>query len=159
MHYSTVKPSCSNFRVITANFSGVRIRQIFSIFFYIQPLTECEMYSNTTEYSVRSPLLNTSIESSKFRAKTEVTANKTSSVELRAFSEEGISTNYSSLRIYPEFESRLDCRNPVRLNPYKPGVLFLGHKQTVQTQIRRRRTWRLIRVYTVRSQEFLSKIW
>ena len=25
-------------------------------------------------------------------------------------------------------------------NPYKPGVPFLGHRQTVQTQIRRRRT-------------------
>ena len=28
------------------------------------------------------------------------------------------------------------------LNPYKPGVQFLGHSQTVQTQIRRGRTRR-----------------
>ena len=26
------------------------------------------------------------------------------------------------------------------LNPYKPGIPFLGHRQTVQTRIRRRRT-------------------
>ena len=31
----------------------------------------------------------------------------------------------------------------------KPGVPFLGHRQTVQTQIRRRRTQRLIRVFTI----------
>ena len=43
-------------------------------------------------------------------------------------------------------------------NPYKPGVLFLWHRQTVQTQIRRRRTRRLIRVFTVCWQEFLTKI-
>ena len=46
-----------------------------------------------------------------------------------------------------------------RLNPYKPGVPFVGHRKTVQTQLRRRRTRRLIRVYTVYSQEFLSKLW
>ena len=34
-------------------------------------------------------------------------------------------------------------------NPYKSSVLFVGHGQTVQTQIRRRRTRRLIRVSTV----------
>ena len=31
MHYSTVKPLCSNFRVITVNFSGVRIFRIFTV--------------------------------------------------------------------------------------------------------------------------------
>ena len=35
------------------------------------------------------------------------------------------------------------------LNQYKPSVPFLGHRQTVQTQIRHRRMWRLIRVFTV----------
>ena len=35
------------------------------------------------------------------------------------------------------------------INPYKPSVPFLGHRQTVQTQIRWRRTRRLIRVFTV----------
>ena len=34
-------------------------------------------------------------------------------------------------------------------NPYKPSIPFVGHRQTVQTQIRRCRTWRLIRVFTV----------
>ena len=33
MHYSLVKPSCSNFRVITANFWGVRIFRIFTVMF------------------------------------------------------------------------------------------------------------------------------
>ena len=32
MHYSTVKLPCSNFRVITANFLGVRIFRIFTVF-------------------------------------------------------------------------------------------------------------------------------
>ena len=35
------------------------------------------------------------------------------------------------------------------LNPYKPSVPFLAHRQTVQTQIRRRKMQRLIRVLTV----------
>ena len=30
---------------------------------------------------------------------------------------------------------------------YKPIVLFVGHRQTVQTQIRRRKSRRLIRVF------------
>ena len=34
-------------------------------------------------------------------------------------------------------------------NPFKPSVIFVGHKQTAQTQIRRHRLWRLIRVSTV----------
>ena len=35
------------------------------------------------------------------------------------------------------------------LNPYKPSVLFVGHRQTVQTQSSRRRTRRLIMVSNV----------
>ena len=31
VHYSLVKPSCSNFRMITANFWGVRILRIFTV--------------------------------------------------------------------------------------------------------------------------------
>ena len=31
-HYSTVKPLCSNFRVITANFSGVQIFRVFMVY-------------------------------------------------------------------------------------------------------------------------------
>ena len=31
MQYSTVKPPCSNFRLITANFLGVRIFRIFTV--------------------------------------------------------------------------------------------------------------------------------
>ena len=34
-------------------------------------------------------------------------------------------------------------------NPYKPSVYFVGHRQTVQTQSKRRKLWRLIRVSTV----------
>ena len=37
----------------------------------------------------------------------------------------------------------------IHLNPYKPSGPFFGHWQTVQTQIRRRRTRHLIRVFTV----------
>ena len=44
------------------------------------------------------------------------------------------------------------------LNPYKPSFPFLGHRLTVQTQIRRRRTQRLIRVFTVCKQEYLFEI-
>ena len=43
------------------------------------------------------------------------------------------------------------------LNPYKPSVLFVGHRQTEQTQIRRRRSWRLIRFSTVCLQNVLLK--
>ena len=43
-------------------------------------------------------------------------------------------------------------------NPYKPSVLFVGHQQTVQNQIRRRKTRRLIRFSTVYLQKFSFKI-
>ena len=43
-------------------------------------------------------------------------------------------------------------------NPYKPSVLFMGHRETEKTQIRRRRTRRLIRVSTVYLQNILLKI-
>ena len=46
----------------------------------------------------------------------------------------------------------------ITVNPYKPSVPFLGHRQTVQTQIRCRRTRHLIRVYTVCLQEILLKM-
>ena len=32
VHYSSVKPSCSNFRVIAANFLGFRIFKIFTVY-------------------------------------------------------------------------------------------------------------------------------
>ena len=35
------------------------------------------------------------------------------------------------------------------INPCKPSAPFLGHRQTVQAQIRRHRTWRLISAFTV----------
>ena len=41
------------------------------------------------------------------------------------------------------------------INPYKPSVLFIGHRQTAQTQIRCHRIWHLIRVSTVCSQNVL----
>ena len=44
-----------------------------------------------------------------------------------------------------------------RLNPYKPSILFVGHRQTVETQIRRHITWHLIRVSTVCLQNVLLK--
>ena len=42
-----------------------------------------------------------------------------------------------------------DWAKTLYFNPYKPVVPFLGHRQTVQTQISRRRTRRLFRVLTV----------
>ena len=42
-------------------------------------------------------------------------------------------------------------------HPYKPVVLFVGHMQTVENQIRCRRMWRLIRVSTVCLRIGLSK--
>ena len=44
-----------------------------------------------------------------------------------------------------------------QINPYKPGVLFVGHMQTVQNQIRRRKTRHLIRFSTVGLQKCLLK--
>ena len=41
------------------------------------------------------------------------------------------------------------------VNPYKPSILFVGHRQTVQTQISRRITLCLIRVFTVCLQNIL----
>ena len=35
MHYSTVKPRCSNFRVVTANFCGIQIFRMFTLCKYI----------------------------------------------------------------------------------------------------------------------------
>ena len=44
---------------------------------------------------------------------------------------------------------RTRIRMLIKINPYKHSVPFFGYRQTVQTQIRRRRTRRLIRVVTV----------
>ena len=48
---------------------------------------------------------------------------------------------------------------PFEVNAYKPSILFLGHRQTTQTEIRRRRMrmHRLIRVSTVCLQNVLLK--
>ena len=40
----------------------------------------------------------------------------------------------------------------------QPSVLFVGRKQTVEIQIRRRRTWRLIWVSTVCLQKVISNL-
>ena len=37
----------------------------------------------------------------------------------------------------------------LKVNPYKPSVLFVGHSQTVQTQTRHRRKQSLIKVSTI----------
>ena len=56
-------------------------------------------------------------------------------------------------------ENRIIFFIEISINPYKPSVLsfFVGHRQTVQTQIRRQITWRLIRVSTVCLQNVLFK--
>ena len=45
-----------------------------------------------------------------------------------------------------------------QFNPNKLGVPFVGHRQTAQTQIRRRIMRRLIRVFTVGLQDFQLQI-
>ena len=45
-----------------------------------------------------------------------------------------------------------------RFNPYKPGIPFVAHRQTVQTLIRRRIMRRLIKVFTICLQEFQLQI-
>ena len=42
------------------------------------------------------------------------------------------------------------------LYPYKPSVLFMGHWQTVQNEIRRYRMWRLTKFFTVQRMYFLN---
>ena len=44
------------------------------------------------------------------------------------------------------------------INPLKPSVLFVGHRQTLQNQIRRRKTRRLIRFSTVCLKKVSFKI-
>ena len=45
-----------------------------------------------------------------------------------------------------------------QFNPFKPGVLFMGHKQTEQSQIRRRNTRRPIWDYSVCLHDFHRKV-
>ena len=45
----------------------------------------------------------------------------------------------------------------LKFNPYKLRILFVGHRQTVQSQTRRRKTRRLIRLSTIWLQTFLLK--
>ena len=46
------------------------------------------------------------------------------------------------------------------VSPYKPSVLSVGHMQTVQTQIRRYRTWHLFCGFTsIRLKNVLLEFW
>ena len=49
----------------------------------------------------------------------------------------------------------ISCRGSYILNPYMPSVNFMGHRQTVQTQIRNHRIWCLIRIFTICLQKVL----
>ena len=53
--------------------------------------------------------------------------------------------------------TKLELYQKTRVNPYKPSILFVGQRQTMQTQIRRRILRRLIRVSTVCLQNVLLK--
>ena len=46
----------------------------------------------------------------------------------------------------------------IRFNSFKPSFIVMGHQQTVKNQIRRCRTLRLIRFYTVCLQNVLLKL-
>ena len=57
-----------------------------------------------------------------------------------------------------DFHLNPDFRNNFEnVNTYTPGVLFVGHRPIVQTQIRRRTRRRLIRVSTVCLHNVLLK--
>ena len=54
------------------------------------------------------------------------------------------STVYLKKVIFPNYflsKNALSLREGTHINPYKHTVLFVGHMQTVQTQIRRQRTF------------------
>ena len=61
---------------------------------------------------------------------------------------------YLSLLQHP---SIVFCCSRQLVNPYTSSVLFVGYKETVQTQIRRHRTWRLIRISTVCLENYKVK--
>ena len=59
----------------------------------------------------------------------------------------------------PKFLQLLwDNQNNCIFNPYMPSVLYVGHRQIAQTQIRCHRMRRLIRVSTVCLHNFLLKL-
>ena len=65
---------------------------------------------------------------------------------------------YASSKGSGESAEFADSPEPLLLfNPYKPSILFMGHRQTLQNQIRCPRTWRLIRFSTVCSLKLLLK--
>ena len=76
--------------------------------------------------------------------------NLTSRIGLHKFQ------NFKPFYMHIHYQSRNICLGGLS-HLTKPGIPFLGHRQTLQTQIRRHRTRRLTRIYTVCSQEFLSK--
>ena len=47
----------------------------------------------------------------------------------------------------------------IDINPYKPCILLMGHRQTVKTQIRHCRMQCLIRIFSVCKYGMFSKIW
>ena len=60
----------------------------------------------------------------------------------------------------PDFIARSFIENSFGakwISPFRPSVLFVGHKRTVQTQIRHHRTRRLIRVSTLCLHNVLFK--
>ena len=64
--------------------------------------------------------------------------------------------NMYELRSFPK-QQKTALFN-VLFNPYKPSALFVGNRQTVENQIRRRKTQRLIRFSTGCLQKFLLKL-
>ena len=56
MQYSTVKPSCSNFRVVTANSLGVRIFKIFTVLYFLATINFIGIASSKTNPSFQYAL-------------------------------------------------------------------------------------------------------
>ena len=53
--------------------------------------------------------------------------------------------------------SKIGINYSIYINPYKPSIIFIGHRQTVWTKIRHFMMWCLIRIFTVCLQNFLLK--
>ena len=66
----------------------------------------------------------------------------------------GFSPSFPKQMLNPEIDILIKHQRVLSVNPYKPIVLFVGHRQTLQNQIRRRKMRYLIRLSTACLQMF-----
>ena len=65
---------------------------------------------------------------------------------------------FSFCRLLYLWHEKFSIDEVEKFNPYKPSVLFIWHRQTVQNQTGRRRLRRLIRLSTVCLQNVLLQL-